>query len=843
MTVYEGGRSSAAYWWDSDGNGVYGDGPDSIPEGENRRLFRNPDGSYDFIELSGTVWHFDSSGTLLYLRDRNGNTLDFLHGGGTAPPDALTGVIDTYGRLITYEYYSGTGTVKDGKLWKVVDFAGRVVEFDYDSNGNLTSATTPAVQQTYPGGTNTFASGKRETYTYVQHSLRWLLTSVVRPNENDPNHGVAPDGTALVVNTFDPGTERLISQVRGPSQDVLGNPVPNVLTFTYEDSGDPGFWPPDFDPLLEDYPALKTTIVDRRGNQRSYYTALGTGAVTRYEIPEANVLDDSGGPAAKTLLTRYKYDVQGGHPGGSNQLGQVTYPNGKQVLYTYEDNSTNPLLPTSSNVILIEERPGITKDPITGLTVPNDQGSRTVTFTYEPIFNQLLSITDERGNDPSYIPPIGSQSASRYTTQYFYDFMEGDESAIQALADQYHRPITAAQRQALALNQDLNGDMVTDQQRGNPVKVQLPSVQLDPTSPQVAVEGGTTQTVFQVMAYNSLGQLLLDVDPERNISQYLYFPETDPDGDGIPTTIQPSDPSPPTDTSTGGYLEELVLDVPVPAGFDASKFPPRHETAAEVQAHLSYKYDVAGNITQYANPSGVLFQNYFNERDQVYRSVLAVGKSIEQEIRFEYDANDQLIRTLVKNLSSPAGPWVEENTTFDIEGRTILGRSQITTSGGTPVFAEIRFGLDGNGNLAFLRKPMGNTNAYSYNARDQLSQAIRGFGAPESARTEVFHDSNGNLVLTVRHTEGAPDVVLPDYLIYDGYDRLVGTVDPVGARTKRTLDPVGNAVSSELRGYLGGASPTDNSGSQNVLLASGSTKFDELNRAFETDRDLFGDAG
>src|SRR5262249_10904442 len=59
-----------------------------------------------------------------------------------------------------------------------------------------------------------------------------------------------------------------------------------------------------------------------------------------------------------------------------------------------------------------------------------DQAFQIPTYTYEPIYNQIRTRTDARGNDPSYVPPNGGPtSPDRYTTVYTYDYQEGTDYA------------------------------------------------------------------------------------------------------------------------------------------------------------------------------------------------------------------------------------------------------------------------------------------------------------------------------------------------------------------------------------------------------------------------------
>src|SRR5262249_35897966 len=64
-----------------------------------------------------------------------------------------------------------------------------------------------------------------------------------------------------------------------------------------------------------------------------------------------------------------------------------------------------------------------------------------------------------------------------------------------------------------------------------------------------------------------------------------------------------------------------------------------------------------------------------------------------------------------------------------------------------------------------------------------------------------------------------------------------------GNRIGQNYDPNGNSVQVTRSGPIGGPTPTDNSGSTNVLLTSTEYKYDELNRAYQQDDALFVPAG
>lgn len=75
--------------------------------------------------------------------------------------------------------------------------------------------------------------------------------------------------------------------------------------------------------------------------------------------------------------------------------------------------------------------------------------------------------------------------------------------------------------------------------------------------------------------------------------------------------------------------------------------------------------------------------------------------------------------------------------------------------------------------------------------------------------------------------------------LFDGFDRKVGEIDAVGDRLTWVRDANGNVVTESRFGPTGGPSPTDSSGSGNVLLSQRELHYDELNRMFQQDDLLF----
>ena len=506
------------------------DGSYRAPDGFYTDLERLADGSFAERDFRGqTVFYSqpDESGLsrLTALQDRNGNTMRFNHNA----QGQLVEVLDTLGRAIQYTY---TG---DGHLISITDFLGRSIEFTYDINGDLVEVTSPTVTGT-PNG-NDFPQGKTVRYSYSSGfddiRLNHNLQSITAPNE------VASGGQPRVVITYDtdttsPNVDRVLSLTFGGTSEGEV-PAGGTNTYQYQSLAAP-------DPPRVNDPVRQTTVTDRNGNVTEYhFNRLGNTLGIR-EFTNRNVRP-SDLPFFETL---YEYNAD-------SELTRVIYPEGNSVEYVYDD--ANPDRFQQGNLLAEMQVP----DPDRG----GDQPEIVTGYTYEPIYNQLESVTEARGNDPSYVPQNGgTNSPDRYTTVYIFDYQESCD--FQAIADRTGstsgdvQQLLADAAMCITPLGDVGGDGRTDQVNGNLIRVQHPIVNLLPGSNQEVVEGETTQFIMELYSYNEVGQLVRKVDPEGNVDLYEYHPENDPDGDGLDLTAG-------VGTGAFGYLSQVTRDAVGPA--------------------------------------------------------------------------------------------------------------------------------------------------------------------------------------------------------------------------------------------------------------------------------------
>ncbi|MBI1927157.1 RHS repeat protein, partial [Candidatus Poribacteria bacterium] len=734
------------------------------------QLTKNLDGTFTLRYRGGTVKKFDTDGKVLEIRDRNDNLMTF-HYEDPGFPKRLTRVNDTLGRDIVYHYI--VGGVNDGRLMEIEDFIGRKVTFTYDSKGDLVEVTSPAVTGT-PNG-NDFPDGKTARYTYSSgfsdDRLNHNLLTVTRPNE------VAAGGPPVLTNKY--GTnpnafdfDKVIEQTYGGTN-ASGVPAGGTYTYTYTQlnagvqSDDPNL------------PVSRTRETDRNGNVTEYeYNRLGYPVVRREFTRGLR----AGEPAF--YETRMVYNADG-------RLFQQIYPVGNRVEYTYDEG--NPDRSQQGNLLREIRIPDAGRG--------GDQATLTTTYTYEPNFNKIKTITDPRGNDPTFVPPNGGPtSPARYTTTYTYDAS------------------------------------------GNLLQVQAPTVTL---------LNGSPQTIITDYTYNSFGQMTSEIDPEGNVDEYFYFPENDPDGDG--------DTSPGTrpglNTTTGGYLKERITD--------STTSPRRIEPTPPVQIRTQYFYDAVGNTIRTIDGRGIQTTYRVNQLNQVVQTIRAsalpgVATAAPPEpmslTAFAYidntfyDFNDNVVRREVEDRgnTSNTGGSVDATYKYDILDHPIEMSAEVDAT----KTLVTRYRYDANENRTLTIYPEGNADSAVYDERDLLFRSTRGdasFVRPGGAgtvpsTTTYNYDQNQNLIEgvdaepnggTSSTIAGVGDVTK---FTYDGYDRRRTVADALGNVTTYVYDPASNVI----RGRSDGEPVNDVAGdSGNRTLTVAEYIYDELSRVFVTHQALF----
>lgn len=858
------------------GNGVF-----TSPKGVYAQLRRNTDGSMLEREPNGTRIRYSQPdvhgiAVMTELTDRMGNTMRFSYNG----QNQLVRVLDTMGRPIDYRYDP------DGRLIEVSDFAGRSLLFEYDVNGDLVAARSPVVTGTPTR--NDFSQGKTTRYRYSsgfsEETLNHNLTEITAPNEV-ASGGPARTRVEYETNPVSPNRDRVQRQTLGGTNApaVFSNgriqfrsdlKVPAGGTISYQYAFLANVPANDFNSAVS-----QTTAVDRNGNRTEYqFNQLGN--ITR--IREFTNRDIRAGDP-DFYETRYEYNLDG-------QMTRMIYPEGNSVEYVYDDQ--NPIRYQQGNLLAEIKRPDAKRG--------GDQAFLKTTYSYEPIFNLRRSVTDPRGNDPSFVPPNGgANSPGRYITQSIFDYQEGSNFAAlgQELGISANEVRTLLEQANIAMGLgDLNGDGRTDQIAGNMVKDVFPTVNLLPDSNMARIEGGTRQPIEELFVHNAAGQRVRHVDQEGNVDLYEYYPENDPDGDG-------RDLTPGAGTGPFGYLKAFIQDAQSNPIRD-SKTDPK-----PAQIERQFFYDRVGHLIKEVNGRGVATQYLINQLGQIVQIIRAADVSealknpkepnfggcsdpdlveckagivpFKYVINRFYDYNDNLVRIEFENRDSNnsqlAGPFIEYTIAYDILDLKIEATSEVSESPRQVVTTRYRY--DRNQNQVLEISPIAGAGTQPANVvakvlderdlestitRGGLTQQFRALAAnadipernqitnsPDISTTSRAYDLNRNLMRLTdavdNNADGQPESTT---FLHDGFDRTVSSVDAAGNQWLVSLDPAGNATRTSRFGPVGGPTPTSDQAAtftqpltlQNIrqpLLNQAESKFDEQNRVFESDIRLF----
>jgi YD repeat-containing protein len=793
-------------------------------------LIQNPDGSFTLRSPGGTLreFHaFDGSnleGAVETVTDRNGNFESFLYD----QQGLLTTVVDTMGRSFDYRYDAL------GRITSITDFAGREVQYAYDANGDLVTARSPIVTGT-PNG-NDFPSGKTTTYQYTSgfadERLNHNLTAIIRPNQEASGLPAIQISYGETAGRFD--LDRIVAQTIGGTN-ASGIPAGGQIEFTYT-ALNAGFLP---DPITA---RRQTDVTDRNGNQVRFVHNHAGNRLSRTDFTNRDLR-----PGEPDYTTTHSYN-------GDGEGLTTILPEGNRLQFTYD--GTTPNRGSQGNLLelrIIADDGGGAGGGGRGDGHGGSLADRVWTFLYDDYFNGLLAVADPRGNDPAYIPQNGgAQSAARYTTNITYDHQEGDPATngLETLSARFR---ILPHDTALELG-DRNGDGMTSGAGGNPVRVELPAVQLDPMSNQAAIEGDVDQEAVTTFEWNGFGQLTAAVDPEGNRHEYGYYPETDPDGDGVLTP--PPDDIRTLNPTTGGYLKTARFDTVSGTGRNNNTDP------TPVNLQVDFEYDAVGNVTGVIDGRGVLTRyvvNALNQVVEVRRAAATADLSgpggdpptgrgevsgiipgvvpVGFETRYAYDANNNLVGLEVEDRGETQGlgPFIASGWTYDI-----LDNPLSVSRAATPVknlVTQLRY--DANENPVRVIQPEGNEHWMAWDERDLPLTRTIGAAGPRGgvpSVTALEYDGNGNLTRLIDPTGGPVDYA------HDGFDRLAVTTDQVGNTGAYFYDPVSRVTRSLRRGPVGGPAPADRSGTTNVDLAETLFLYDERGRPFRVDRSLFAPA-
>lgn len=749
------------------------------PAGVYAALVRNGNGTWTITYAHGQKHQFDVNGLLTAIQDRAGNQVTFGYDPAGKLPilgpspflvDVTTAVLvrdyrmttitDPAGRSLTMAYNA------NGRIDTVTDWTGRVWTYGYDAAGNLTSVRTPGTPDVPAGMVTTYgydadhnlttitdAKGQlylqnvyvadrveQQTYGSSTSTLQYVRDLVCVPNPSFAQAGYALNlsplsatpGSVLTATWSAPASRAGVSDslrlYRIGTESTVASSVTSGAT-----SGSRTFTAPTTQdeyevryrlsdgftftaisnsvcvgtaPLVPG-PVTKTRVTDRNGFMTDYEFD-SEGHITRQEQFTAGLR--VGEPAS--FVTTHEYNADG-------ERVRTVHPAGNSIEWTYD--SANPSSRAHGNLLSVREKPPAgSPDP-----------DLVTSYTYEPQFNLLKTVTDPRGN----------------VTTYLYD---------------YELPTA-----------DPNYGTV-----GNLVRITGPTV-----------PGGQPVTRF---TYNAFGQVLTVTDPNGNVTRYTYQAATGyltqvtrglgspkeastsftPDALGRFTAI--TDPNTKTTQFDYNAMNQLIkVTAPAPLNF-----------------LTHYTYDANGNLIHLdrqakvsapgARPATGTVNALDDWQTTVYTytaldQLATIKDDLGNATAFTYDGTGNRISVLDAE---------GRLTRYAHDERDLLFR---VTDAAVPEGVTV-YDYDANGNLASLKDANGNPTTYLYDGFDRLIRttyadaSFERYGYdPASNMTSRITPANQTITYRYDALNRLDQKTTPEEVTAYGYDlgsRLTSAVDP-----------------------------------------------------------------
>ena len=314
-------------------------------------------------------------------------------------------------------------------------------------------------------------------------------------------------------------------------------------------------------------------------------------------------------------------------------------------------------------------------------------------------------------------------------------------------------------------------------------------------------------TIIEGWQYNSSGQLTTHVWPDngdgyQRRDEFTYY----------------------EDGAQRGYSMQRIVD------------------AETLSLTTVYQYDSVGNAIRIIDPRGADKRLIYNQLDEVVRTLSRQITINNKDIRYTqnkyFDENGNVVRLELENINDRGdlennAYWTTEYE-YDILNVPVRFREEV----GPGHFAVTEYEYDANRNRVLVRGGEATNNnqpenivQFQYDERDLLFQETRGVG-PDQSTTQYDYDGNRNVRRV--HDGIEADLHITE-MTYDGYDRMVRSVDPMGNERLFHYDENNNKVRhihyGELLDVPGGG--------DNVHMREISYIYDAMDRMTQIENEFF----
>jgi RHS repeat-associated protein len=731
-----------------------------------------------------------------------------------------------------FDYAIDSGSSSTAVMFNLVlPFGARRVPFVRQTNGTLVNSADPA----YAGAVFTTASDNssalrlKNGVTY-QFSPGGFLISIDDPNGNSID--ISRDQFNEVTLISDSLGRQLTFNYAVAHPPLIGSIVDSTgrtVSYTYDSSyriltytdTNGGVWQYAYDPASGNL----STVTDPRGVVVQKSTFDGNGRVISQLQADGSTLQfaytyyNPTVPANSPILTTtetdqlgrqrvYRFNAQGYLIQVTDPMGQVRNFNraaGTNLLLSLTGPGTCKVCgdPTSGDVTYTYDASG-------NQLSQSDSLGDTYNYTYDPVFNQVTSVTDPTGALTQY------QRDSHGNLTGITDSL-GNQTTIAAGPYGLPAQVTDPANQTTTLQYDAYGNLVGIQDAlGETTTIAYdelfrPTEVTDASGAQYfrtwdllsrltrQTDGNGGITVF---TYDPVGNLLTAADPRGSQTSWTYdslsrvIKRSDGLGrqetfgyDALSNLTSHTDRRGQTSQFNYDSLNRLTIetypDASVSRTYDANS---RLIQASDSQSGvLAFQYDPAGRLLNSVSPVGAI--TYV--RDGLGRMVSrqATGMS---KVTYQYDPAGNLTQAAlsqatvnlaydVRNLLSTV---IRSNGVTSAVTRDALARVlSIAHQAGSNVLASFSYGYDPAGNRSNATATLAQAlTTQATTGTFNLANEMSAFGGQS-----FTYDANGN-----RLTENGPGGTAS--YTWDGRNRLQSIAQPGGVATQFTYDFGGNLI-------------------------------------------------
>lgn len=660
-------------------------------------LTQNTDGTFTLTRKTQIKLSFSSTGKLMSIADRNGNTVALAYNGS----GNLTTVTDGTGRVFTLAY-DGSGRISslsdpaarswsygydaNGNLKSVRDATGAVTQYGYDASHRMTSASDARgvtfLQNAYDGlGRVTAQSNGRLFSTTLSYNTPSVgTTTITDPLGNATQH--VYDTNLRLVSVIDAkGGTRAYAYDANNNQTSLTNQNGGVTTLSYDHRGNVvGVSDPFGNSTALAFSATNDLLstTNPKGNTTTF-SYDGRGNLTQ-------VRDAAGGVASFAYdgsgLLLSKIDARG-------NTGSFTYdsfgdavtsttPSGGVTLFSYDG---------VGRVTAVTDPNGHTRhstyDAVNRLLTQSDALNDTVQLAYDAIGNRV-KVTDANGNATNYAYDATNNlttvtDALGHATGYAYD---GNDNRLS---------LTNA-----------NGKITT-------------------------------------FAYDSLNRLTKTTDPLSLSTLYTY--------DAVGNITATTDAKGWVNRYGYDALNRMISGTYADGSSVAYAFDKDGKRSSMVDSHgtTTYSYDALDRLLTVAGPTGTTRYAYDavgNRTSLTYPN----GKAVQ----YQYDPSNRLSR--VSDWASKATTYIYDasrNMTAQVYSNGAVSSyvydaanrlTRLVNTVGIQVASSFTYSLDKVGNRLQVTSASGGVTKYGYDVLNRLTS----WTVPSGQVTQYAYDAVGN---------------------------------------------------------------------------------------------------